>query len=115
MKKKLAYLAVPYTSDDPSIKEQRFQIVNKVAGDLIRKGEIIFSPISHTHPIAMACQLPGGWEYWDKFDRTYLECCYKLYVLKLNGWKESKGVQGEIKIAKELGIEIEYINYKEKR
>jgi len=113
MKNKLAYLATPYSSDDPTIKEKRFQIVNKIAGTLIKKGEIIFSPISHTHPIALTCDLPGNWEYWDKFDRAYLECCCKLYVLKLDGWEESKGVQAEIKIAEEFSLEIEYIDYKE--
>ncbi|MBU1783170.1 DUF4406 domain-containing protein, partial [Patescibacteria group bacterium] len=39
------------------------------------------------------------------------ECCYKLYVLKLDGWEESVGVQAEIKMAKELDLEIEYLNY----
>jgi len=117
MKNKIAYLAVPYTHEDPEIMEQRFIQVNKVASVLINNGEVIFSPISHTHPIKLAGNLPGTWQFWDEFDRAYLERCYKLYVLMLDGWKESKGVQAEIEIAKEYGLEIEYIdydNYKEK-
>ena len=109
--KKIAYLATPYSDKDPLVKEERFQKVNKVAAKLIKRGEIIFSPISHTHPIAMVGNLPGGWEYWDEFDRAYLSCCYKLYVLMLDGWKESSGTQAEIKIAEELGLEIEYLDY----
>jgi hypothetical protein len=113
MKKKIAYLATPYSDKDPLVKEERFQKVNRVAAKLIERGEIIFSPISHTHPIAMVGNLPGEWEYWDEFDRAYLDCCYKLYVLMLEGWKESKGTEAEIEIAKELGLEIEYLNYEE--
>jgi len=113
MKKKLAYLATPYSSNDWAVKENRFDKVNEVAAKLIQRGEIIFSPISMAHPIAKAGELPGNWEFWDKFDRAYLECCYKIYVLKLNGWEESKGVQAEIKIAEELGLEIEYLDYEE--
>ena len=113
MNKKIAYLAVPYSSDNWNIKEERFQKVNKVAANLINKGEIIFSPISHTHPIAKAGKLSGNWEYWVEFDRTYLECCYKLYVLMLDGWKESKGVKAEIEIAEELDLEIEYLNWED--
>ena len=109
--KKLAYLATPYTSNDPVVKEERFQRVNRVAAKLMAKGEYIFSPISHTHPIAVVGDLPGNWEYWDGFDRAILDCCYKLYVLKLDGWHESTGVQAEIKIAAELGLEIEYLDY----
>jgi len=112
-KKRLVYLATPYTDKDPAVKEERFKKVNQVAAKLILKGEVVFSPISHTHPIALEADLPGNWEYWDEFDRAYLECCKKLYVLMLDGWKESKGVQAEIKIAEELDIEIEYIEWEE--
>ena len=110
MKNKIAYLAVPYTHEDPAIMEQRFIQVNKVASVLINNGEVIFSPISHTHPIKLAGDLPGTWQFWDEFDRAYLEHCYKLYVLMLDGWKESMGVQAEINIAKELGYEPFPIN-----
>ena len=114
MEKKIAYLATPYTHKDPEIKEKRFKLVNRVAGELMRqRNEIVFSPISHTHPIAKSCELPGGWEYWLEFDKAFLECCFKLYVLQIEGWDTSKGVMAEIKIAEDLGIEIEYINYEE--
>ena len=113
MKNKLAYLATPYSDNNPEIMEERFLKVNKVASILISNGEIIFSPISHTHPIELAGNLPGTWQFWDEFDRTYLERCYRLYVLMIDGWEKSTGVNAEIKIAKELGLEIIYINYEE--
>ena len=113
MKNKLAYLATPYSDNNPEIMEERFLKVNKVASILISNGEIIFSPISHTHPIKLAGNLPGTWQFWDEFDRTYLERCYRLYVLMIDGWEKSTGVNAEIKIAKELGLEIIYINYEE--
>jgi len=114
MEKQLVYLAIPYTHADPEVREQRFQTVNKVAGDLINKGEYIYSPISHCHPISLVCDLPKEWEYWDGYCRACLSCCKKMYVLMLDGWKESTGVQAEIKIAEELGIEVEYIEGEEK-
>ena len=113
MEKQLVYLAVPYTHEDPEIREKRFQAVNKVAGELIQKGEFVYSPISHCHPIALLCSLPKEWEYWDEYCRVCLNCCKKMYVLMMDGWKESTGVKAEIKIAEEMGIEIEYMEYKE--
>ncbi len=109
--KKLVYLAVPYTHKDPKIMEERFQIVNKIAGGLINKGEIVFSPISHCHPIALVCDLPKDWQYWNTFCRAYMSCCCEMYVVMLDGWKESIGIQAEIKIAEEMGIEIKYLEY----
>ena len=58
MEKELVYLAVPYTHEDPEIREKRFKAVSKVAGKLLNEGEMIFSPISHCHPIALECSLP---------------------------------------------------------
>ena len=110
MKKELVYLAVPYSHPDPKVRHWRFDTVNEVAGKLIAQGLIIFSPISHSHSIAQMCDLPTKWEFWQKTDRVFLQYCYKLIVLMLPGWQESKGVAGEIEIAKELGLEIEYID-----
>ena len=105
----LAYLAIPYSHPDPLIREERFRAVNRVAARLMAGGMHVFSPISHTHPIAVEGDLPRGWEYWEAYDRVMLKACQKLIVLKLDGWDKSVGVAGEIAIAQELGIEVEYL------
>lgn len=108
--KHLTYLACPYSHPDPAVREQRWQAVNVAAGNLMRAGLMVFSPISHTHAIAVVGDLPTGWDYWAAFDRAYLEACNKIIVLKLPGWEESQGVAGEIAIALELGIPVEYLD-----
>jgi hypothetical protein len=110
MSKKIVYLAVPYSHEDEKIREERFLKVNKVAARLLKEGLTVFSPISHSHPIAMAENLPTDFDFWVQFDTAFLSHSKKLIVLMLDGWKESKGVIGEIKIAQELNIPIEYIN-----
>ena len=105
------YLATPYTHINHHIMVARFKMVNKVAAKLMADGKYIFSPISHTHPIAEAGELPRGWDYWEGYDRRILLTCTKIMVLKLPGWETSTGVQAEIKIGKELNIPIEYIDY----
>ena len=107
--KKIVYLAAPYSHKDFSVKVDRFERINKVAARLMLAGEVIFSPISQTHPIALAGGLPGDWQFWEKYDRAMLESCKELVVLMLDGWKESTGVTAEIKIAGELGIPVKYI------
>lgn len=76
----------------------------------MRQGRHIFSPISHTHPIALAGSLPLGWDFWQAYDRAILRVCKRVIVLMLKGWKESKGVAGEIAIAEELGLPIVYMS-----
>lgn len=108
--KTLIYLATPYSHPDELVRIARFEAVNKVAASMMRSGLHVFSPISHTHPIALAGDLPLGWEFWEAYDRAILSACGKVVVLMLDGWKESKGVTAEIAIAREMGLPVEYIN-----
>jgi hypothetical protein len=105
----LTYLAVPYSHPDRAVRIARFVAANKAAGVLMRNGDVVFSPISHTHPIAEDCELPKGWDFWQSFDRAYLAASKRVVVLCIEGWSESVGVQAEIKIAEEMGIPVEYI------
>jgi hypothetical protein len=109
MTKTLVYLAVPYSDPDPAVREQRFEQANAAAAVLMGSGIHIFSPISHTHPIAKAGNLPLGWDFWEGYDRDILQTCAALVVLMLPGWEKSTGVGGEIRIARELEIPVFYV------
>jgi len=108
-KKTLVYLATPYTDDDPYIMEKRFRRASTAAARLMQIGLHVFSPISHTHPIASLGGLPRGWEYWRQYDLAILSCCARMIVYKQPGWDRSKGVASEIAIAQKLGIPVEYM------
>jgi len=43
------------------------------------------------------------WSFWREYDRAFLEMCSEVWVLTLDGWRESHGVQAEIELARELG------------
>lgn len=111
--KPLAYLAVPYSHDDTKVMQERFEKVNIVAAKLMENGELIFSPISHCHPIKLVGNLPREFDYWLDFDSTFLRMCHKLYVLKLDGWENSKGVHEELNMAEDLGMTVEFLNFED--
>lgn len=104
----LVYLACPYSHKDPAVREARFHAVTRYAARLTNEGLIVFSPITHSHPMHLI-GLDGDWTFWERVDRVYLGLCHKIFVLKLPGWEESIGVTAEIKIAQESGMEIEYV------
>lgn len=105
----LVYLAVPYSHPERAIRLERFEAANRAAAKLMQGGEHVFSPISHTHPIAEAGDLPLGWEFWEAYDRTILACCCRVYVLQLDGWDRSTGVRAELGIAGEMGLPVVYL------
>lgn len=108
----ICYLASPYTHDDLSIRLARFEAACHAAAALMRQGRIVFAPVVHSHPIAQH-GLPLDWAYWERHDRRFLEVCDEVVVLMLDGWRQSEGVQAEIKIAQELGKPVTFVGKKE--
>ena len=106
----LIYLASPYSDPDPGVREQRFQDVCEAAAYLIRQGHFIFSPIAHSHPIAL-CGLPGDWVFWAAHNREWLARCDELWVLRLPGWSTSQGVGNEQRIARDNNQRIRYVDW----
>jgi hypothetical protein len=108
--KGLTYLAAPYSHADASVRSQRFDAINRAAFRLMLRGEVVFSPISHSHPIEIESGQINSHEFWAKQDDWFEVKCGKVAVLMLDGWRQSKGVQREIRMAEEAGKEIEYLH-----
>ena len=105
----MIYLASPYSHPDPAVMEERFRAVCRVSAKLMLGGTLLFSPIAHTHPIAVAGELPRGWDFWHAYDKWFINNCDAVWVLMLDGWENSKGVSAEIAIAREIGKEVIYL------
>ena len=89
--------------------QYRFEEVCKATAKLMQEGLTVFSPISQNHVIKQLADLPPSWDFWEKYDTNFLSVSNALYVLQLEGWEKSIGVNAEIKLAKEQGIPIYYI------
>lgn len=105
----IIYVACPYSHSNPLVREERFERVSEFCAELSRAGLIVFSPISHTHPIAKY-GLPTDWAFWERFERAYMEVCRWMIVYAMDGWEVSTGVQSEIAIMRELNRPIVYVD-----
>jgi len=104
------YLATPYSNEDSEIEHKRFNDINGISARLFQKRLMVFSPISHSHPIKQVGCLPGDWEFWNTFDRCIIRSCESLIVYRADGWDSSIGVREEIKIAESFSMDIYYID-----
>ncbi len=104
--KELIYLACPYRHPNRAIQKRRCAAATFALKELFAQGRPVFSPLTHNDLIAQHHPEISK-EQWLQFDLTLLASCTKLLVLKVDGWKESTGVQREIAFAKEKGIPIE--------
>ncbi|MCK9326206.1 MAG: DUF1937 family protein [Bacteroidales bacterium] len=91
----------------------RFWQVNRVAGELMKRGYVVFSPISMTHPIAGVCSLPGTWDFWKLQDLPFLDWADELHVLCISGWDTSVGVTAEVEYFRAAGKPINYVDPEE--
>jgi hypothetical protein len=103
---KKIYLAIPYTG----MENASFIKANRIAAKLIKQGNIVYSAISMSHPIAIQNELPEDWNFWQKQDEAFIQWCDEVHIIKLNGrWKQSTGVLAEIGLANKYHKIIKFI------
>jgi hypothetical protein len=105
----ISYLAGPYSSTQIHIRDRRYHQLSFVAAQLIKRGELVYSPVTACHNIAMDYELPTDAEFWLRQNLAFLSRCDRMYVLCLEGWEQSIGVKREIEFATERNIPIEYV------
>ena len=93
----IAYLATPY-SRYPGGPDMAFYRTATLAARLIRLGIHVYSPIAHTHPIAVYGDIDlFDHTIWLPFDEEMMKVSKLLLVAHMDGWEESFGISEEIK------------------
>lgn len=94
----LAYLATPYSKYEGGNLALAFRDAARLAAQLMQAGVIVYSPIAHTHPLAIYGDIdPLDHDIWLLFDEIMMARCDVLIVAQMNGWKESKGIDYEVR------------------
>ena len=106
----MIYLASPYSHPEASFREERFAQARKFVVEMIRENLVAFSPIVYAHGLAVEYNLPKGVELWWPLNADMLRHSTELWVLKLDGWAESRGIALEINAAKLLNIPVNYVD-----
>lgn len=103
---RISYLASPYTHKNPDIKKGRATEAAKAAWFLMQMGLTVYAPIASNYYIESVNALQTTYEDWVSIDTFMLENTRNLFVLHLDGWKESKGIYHEIKFLQEQNSKI---------
>jgi hypothetical protein len=105
------YLGSPYTSRDQAKMHWRFRQAGRAVVQLLNEGVNVYSPIVHCHQLAHDFNMPKDFDFWQAYNFSMLEPASMLMILKLDGWKESKGLDGEIGFAMRHGIPVEFMDW----
>ena len=96
----MIYLASPYNHADPAVREERYLSACRAAAKLMANELNVFSPIAHSHPIAVHGGLDAvDHDFWMRRDLPILRRCNAIMVLCLDGWEQSRGIRCELEEA----------------
>lgn len=102
----LSYLATPYTRYPAGI-DAAFREAARVAGKLLAAGVNVYSPIAHSHPLAIYGGLdPLDYSFWLPANETMIRLCDQLIVVHMDGWDKSIGVRVEVEAFEKAGKPI---------
>ena len=106
---KRIYLAGPYTHINPRMMERRYRILTQITTNLVSLGYLVFSPITHSHPINLRLNI-FEFAHWRIYDLVMIaEWTDEIWVAPIRGWEDSIGVKGELEFAKKIGIDVRII------
>ena len=97
------YLAAPLGHPDPSVRQDRFDNVNKYCGYLIRQHSLVFSPLSLGTSLD---EYAISNSTWYARGLQMLSRCDELRILGLDVWQESVGVTLETMYARQLCLPV---------
>jgi nucleoside 2-deoxyribosyltransferase len=78
-----------------------FRDASKLTAQLLRAGLKVYSPIAHTHPVAIYGELdPLDHGIWLPFDAAIMDKADALLVAHMDTWDKSFGIAHEINVFK---------------
>ena len=111
---KRIYLACPYSHKYYRVRHERFMIANRIAAHLMTQGNLVFSPISHSVPIAKVIpETDTDHDFWLKQDEAFLDWCTHMYIICIDGTYDSYGINWETIRVGDKPITFIYENYRE--
>ena len=90
-----AYLCCPYSSNDSEVRERRVLAADECAAWLLEQGFNVFSPLSHSHRIAHFMDNHNDGEFWVNLCMDFVDWCDVIAIMKIDGWKTSRGISIE--------------------
>ncbi len=100
----MIYLAQPFKHENLRVEEDRYRIAVACAAELIQRGYFVYSPIVNSFPLNETYPESKDFNFWRQFDFHMLSKADELWIMKIEGWRESVGLAAETDFARAMGI-----------
>jgi len=101
----MIFVSSPYSHESARVMEKRFLLTEAFVVHCVKNlGLITFSPIVYMHKMAEINKLPTDAAFYHNFNMDMLRKCETMFELHIDGWKSSKGMEAERRVARILNI-----------
>lgn len=104
----MIYVASPYSHPEEGVRFRRYLQAREFCWLHMQMGKVLLSPIVYGHQFARDFGAPQDANFWSAFNSELFLRCDEMYVLKLDGWQESHGVQMELNWAEREGYVVSF-------
>lgn len=99
-------------SKHPEGIEKAFEQAAWAAAKLLERGHSVYSPIAHTHPVAIYGGIdPLRHDIWLPADEPFMTAAAELWVATMPKWQESKGIAHEIAFFEAAGKPVRFLSW----
>lgn len=91
----MIYVATPYSDSNPEIREERYRKACEIAYLIAKRNVPCYVPIAFWVSIGEEYRLPDDAEFWTIQDHDLLALSSELWIITLEGWNRSKGIEME--------------------
>jgi hypothetical protein len=100
------FVSSPYSHTDKAVVEQRMALLNKSIAK-IQGQYFCVTPLWNHYILEYDNSIGSDWNFWKEYCEEMMKRCIGIIVLdNIDGWKESTGVDAEIKLAQKLNKPI---------
>jgi hypothetical protein len=102
----MIYLASPYTHPDREVKLRRVAQTEEAMASFHAQNIVVYSPIVHWHYVAERLGLATDHVPWLVQNEGMMRASREIGLLRIDGWKESRGMRHEWQFAQKHGIPL---------
>lgn len=108
---RLIYLAGPYFHKDEKVRQKRLRGFEDALAYFMNTARnlCMYSPIVHWSNIATRHDLPHNAAFWLQQDFFMIKQASAMWVLTMEGWKDSYGLSQELEYAHDIGRDVVYV------
>ena len=108
---RLIYLGGPYSDENKELMKERVDKQAHALAYFARTADnlVLYSPIVHWSYVEFTYELPHDFNFWKQQDFHMIRQATAMWVLALDGWKESFGLGQEIEYARDIGKEVMFV------